>query len=53
MIIEGSYNTDLFLTFIEDLLGKMQQFPEAKSVVVMDNCAIHKAPEIRELIETR
>ena len=50
MIIEGSYNTDLFITFIEDLLQKMRPFPEPKSVIVMDNCAIHKDPKIRELI---
>lgn len=31
----------------------MQPFPALKSVIVMDNCAIHKAPEIRELIESR
>ena len=53
MIIEGSYNTELFISFIEDLLLKMQPFPALMSVIVMDNCAIHKAPEIRELIEAR
>ena len=53
MIIEGSYNTELFISFIEDLLLKMQPFPAPMSVIVMDNCAIHKAPEIRELIEAR
>ncbi len=53
MIVEGSFNSELFLTFIRDLLGKMQPFPAPKSVVVMDNCSIHKVPEIRELIENR
>ena len=53
MIEEGSFNTELFLIFIEDLLSKMQPFPAPTSVIVMDNCAIHKSPEIRELIETR
>ncbi|KLO04587.1 hypothetical protein SCHPADRAFT_800516, partial [Schizopora paradoxa] len=52
-IIEGSFNTELFTSFIEDLLEKMHPFPAPKSVVVMDNCVIHKAPEIRELIESR
>lgn len=52
-IIEGSFNTNLFTSFIEDLLEKMQGFPAPKSVVVMDNCSIHKAPEIRELIESK
>lgn len=53
MIVEGSFNTELFTSFIEDLLDKMQPFPGPKSVVVMDNCSIHKAPEIRELVESR
>lgn len=52
-IVEGSFNTDLFMGFIEDLLEKMQPFPAPNSVIVMDNCVIHKAPEIRELIESR
>ncbi len=41
------------MEFIEDLVNKMQPFPARNSVVVMDNCKIHKAPEIRELIEAR
>ncbi len=52
-IIEGSFNTELFTEFIEDLLEKMQPFPANNSVVVMDNCKIHKAPEICDLIEGR
>lgn len=53
MIIEGSFNTERFTSFIKDLLLKMAPFPAPKSVIVMDNCAIHKAPEIRDLIEER
>lgn len=53
MIVEGSFNTELFTRFIEDLLQRMQPFPAPNSVIIMDNCAIHKAPEIRELIESR
>ncbi len=52
-IVEGSFNTESFMGFIKDLLAKMQPFPSPKSVIVMDNCAIHKAPEIRELIKSR
>ncbi len=52
MIIEGSFNTESFTMFIVDLLNKMQPFPAPKSVIVMDNCKIHKAPEIREMIES-
>ncbi|EJC99415.1 uncharacterized protein FOMMEDRAFT_93813 [Fomitiporia mediterranea MF3/22] len=53
MIIEGLFNIELFLEFINDLLAKMQPFPAPRSVIVMDNCTIHKAPEIQELIKVR
>ena len=53
MVVEGSFNTELFITFIKNLIDKMQPFPLPNSVIIMDNCAIHKAPEIRELIEAR
>ena len=52
-IIEGSFNTELFTKFIKGLLEHMNPFPASNSVIVMDNCVIHKAPEIRELIESR
>jgi len=52
-IVEGSFNGNLFYRFIEGLLDKMRPFPERNSVIVMDNCTIHKGPEIRELIERR
>ena len=53
MIVEGSFNSDLFLIFIRNVLNRMQPFPGPNSVIVMDNCAIHKVPEVRELIEAR
>lgn len=53
MIIEGSFDTELFFRFIKDLVAKMLPFPGPNSVVVMDNCRIHKAQEIREYIEER
>ncbi len=52
-IIEGSFDTQLFFQFIKDLVSKMMPFPGPNSVVVMDNCRIHKALEIREYIEER
>lgn len=52
-IVEGAFNKRLFTKYIEDLLRYMNPFPGPNSVIVMDNCAIHKAPEIRELIESR
>lgn len=31
----------------------MQPYPAPNSVIVMDNCRIHKSPRIREMIEAR
>ena len=52
-IVQGSFNAGLFGQFIEGLLDKMNPFPAPNSVVIMDNCRIHKAPEIIEMIEAR
>jgi transposase len=52
-IIEGSFRTDSFLTFVEDLLERMQPFLAQNSVLVMDNCKIHKHTEILEAITAR
>jgi hypothetical protein len=32
-------------------LGHMQPFPLQNSIIVMDNCRIHKDPEILDMIE--
>lgn len=52
-ILEGAFDTNAFYLFISNLLDEMQPYPAPKSVVVMDNCRIHKHPEILELIESR
>lgn len=52
-IVEGSYNAALFAEFIETLLEHMNPFPGPNSVIVMDNCRIHKSPLIVEMIEAR
>ena len=53
MVVEGAFNTKLFTTFIEGLLDKMNPFPSLQFVLIMDNCSIHKVPEIHKLIESR
>ena len=53
MIVEGAFNTELFTTFIERLLDKMNPFLSLQSVLIMNNCSIHKALEIHKLIESR
>lgn len=52
-IVEGAFDTQLFYTFISRLLDQMQPFPAPNSVIVMDNCRIHKHPDILALIESR
>ncbi|KAF7314744.1 DDE family endonuclease [Mycena kentingensis (nom. inval.)] len=52
-IVEGSFTTEKFEDFIGALLDKMNPFPGPNSVIVMDNCRIHKADSIRDMIEAR
>jgi len=50
-IVEGSFTTELFKGFISGLLDHMNPFPGPNSVIVMDNCRIHRSRAIREMIE--
>jgi len=52
-IVEGSFCTETFAHFIEGLLENMQPYPAPNSVVVMDNCRIHKHPRIQAMIQAR
>ncbi|KAF8584515.1 hypothetical protein K439DRAFT_1345906, partial [Ramaria rubella] len=52
-VVEGSFNMCLFTEFIQGLLDCMQPFPAKNSVIVMDNCKIHKNPAIHELVQER
>ena len=52
-IVEGSFDSDSFATFIDGLLCHMNPFPGPNSVIVMDNCRIHKSELIRNMIEAR
>ena len=53
IVVEGAFNTELFTTFIERLLNKMNPFSSLQSVLIMDNCSIHKVLEICKLIKSR
>ena len=53
MVVERAFNTKLFTTFIERLLDKMNPFPGLQSVLIINNCSIHKVPEIHKLIESK
>lgn len=52
-IVEGSFNKVSFARFVDGLLGQMNQFPGPNSVIVMDNCRIHKSETILEMIRER
>jgi hypothetical protein len=52
-IIEGSFDSDSFSRFIDGLLCHMSPFPGPNSVIVMDNCRIHKSDVVRDMIEAR
>lgn len=48
-IVEGSFCTETFYSFIKGLLENMCPYLALNSVIVMDNFQIHKHPEILEL----
>lgn len=49
----GSFNGPLFIQFLDGLLAHMNPWPEKNSVLVMDNCAIHHIPGVKERCEQR
>ena len=51
-IVEGAFNTAYFYKFMECTLDQMQLFPAPNSVIVTDNCHIHKHPDIIDLIKS-
>lgn len=52
-ITVGSFKGPLFLEFMNELLEEMNPYPGPNSVIVMDNCSVHRVPGIREMIEGR
>jgi len=52
-IVEGSFTYDLFGEFIDGLLDQMNPYPGLNSVIVMDNCCVHKSPHTLERIIDR
>ncbi|KIJ27476.1 hypothetical protein M422DRAFT_190966, partial [Sphaerobolus stellatus SS14] len=52
-IVEGSFTATTFAEFIEELLNQMNPFPGPNSVIVMDNCQIHKRQDNLDMIIER
>lgn len=49
-IVEGSFTKLNLASFIDGLLEHMNPFPKPNSVIVMDNCRIHKSELVQEMI---
>jgi len=52
-IVEGSFTTAKFARFIDGLLDHMNPYPGPNSVIIMDNCRIHKSNVILDMIRER
>ncbi|QRV79972.1 DDE superfamily endonuclease [Ceratobasidium sp. AG-Ba] len=52
-VVKGSFTADTFRNFIAKVLDKMNPYPGENSILVMDNCRIHKDPETLEMIVAR
>ncbi|THU77295.1 hypothetical protein K435DRAFT_620341, partial [Dendrothele bispora CBS 962.96] len=48
-VVPGSVDGDEFFDFIVADLPTMNPFPGDRSVIVMDNCAIHKSKALKEV----
>ncbi|KIJ04697.1 hypothetical protein PAXINDRAFT_41775, partial [Paxillus involutus ATCC 200175] len=49
-VVEGSYDSDSFYTYVADKLPNMNPFPAERSVLVLDNCRIHHNEDLTDLV---
>ena len=50
--VVGSYNTQLFIDFVQELLIKMKEdYGLSNKTFILDNCSIHKNASIKDLLE--
>ncbi|KAF8219813.1 hypothetical protein L208DRAFT_1156057, partial [Tricholoma matsutake] len=53
-IVPGSVDGDEFFDFIvNDILLQMNPFPHNQSVLILDNCAIHKSELLHKVVEAQ
>ncbi|EIN03861.1 hypothetical protein PUNSTDRAFT_77500 [Punctularia strigosozonata HHB-11173 SS5] len=51
-VVEGSVNAYEFFDFIvEEVLPRMNPYPQDQSVLILDNCSIHKMDTLRRVVE--
>jgi hypothetical protein len=50
LIVEGAVNTALYEQFLFHVIHElMNPFPDEASVLVMDNCSIHRSQGLRDM----
>ncbi|KAF8596026.1 hypothetical protein BDV93DRAFT_420496, partial [Ceratobasidium sp. AG-I] len=52
-VVKGSFTDKTFRKFIELTLLHMNLYPGPNSVLIMDNCNIHKNQEVLNMITAR
>ncbi|KAH7918421.1 hypothetical protein BV22DRAFT_979142, partial [Leucogyrophana mollusca] len=51
-VVKGAVNSIEFYDFVvNDVLPKMNRYPNARSVLIMDNCSIHKSDALCQAVE--
>ncbi|KZP21878.1 hypothetical protein FIBSPDRAFT_687136, partial [Athelia psychrophila] len=50
-IVSGSLDSAEFFDFIVEDLPHMNPYPQDRSVLILDNCSIHKSEALREVVE--
>ncbi|KAL1685883.1 hypothetical protein GGG16DRAFT_35272, partial [Schizophyllum commune] len=50
-VVKGSVDGEEFLDFVLNEVPLMNPWPAARSVLVMDNCNIHKSDLVRQAVE--
>ncbi|KIK76359.1 hypothetical protein PAXRUDRAFT_170177, partial [Paxillus rubicundulus Ve08.2h10] len=49
-VVEGSFNQETFIQFLQEDLPMTTPFPGPQSILVMDNAHIHHSLEIEDLV---
>jgi transposase len=52
-VVDKAITADDFRRFVQGLLPLMNEWPQPRSVLVIDDASIHKAARIREMVEER
>lgn len=50
-MVAGGYDGEGFCEFLSELVTHMNPYPGPKSVIILDNCAIHHVPDVDAIAE--